>query len=686
MKLWARTCLFAVTATLVIGSSAQAMPLGRVADVAVLRHPSNAERIPFAKALSVPRTASSGVWLAPAAATTKPKPCDDDPSFLCGTVAVPIDRAHPQGRHLDIAYQVFPHTHPTVTLTEPIFVATGGPGASGIGDRYAWAYYILPGLTTDHDLVIVDQRGTGGSGAIHCPDLQDGWNSGPAFYRATRRCAARLGDDADRYGSGDIAMDIDDVRAALGYDVIDYFAVSYGTVVEQAYASRYPDHLRAIVADGGTPVTDPEHAWGWGLDQPKAHVRAAVLSCERAPACIAVNPDPEALFDGLVDRLAVRPVVGRGRDANGVRHHVVVDEFTLGLLSFDNLNDAELTAAAAALLQHDDPAPLLRLGAEMQMSFGPDPVSFYSEGAHEATTCNDQDFVFDRNLPRAVRRQQYLDAKAALPPETFAPWHVQGWDSQGWLGVCTEWPSPDRFVPAVPANAVPIDVPTLILEGDIDTDVPLETNERLAELFADPVVVTVQGAAHTSTVFSQCARDITAAFLSTLAVGDTSCTQTPSTVFPAQTAFAVTAAAAPEATRASNSDRSKGRDRRAAWSATRTVIDAWLRSFRQPEPIADGAGLRGGTFRADYASADDHAKISLVAARFVKDIAVTGRSTMSYDQENPLMQARIVINGTGTDHGVLKIAGVFWFDTFFGPLHVTGRIGGRHIDVTLPAN
>ena len=45
------------------------------------------------------------------------------------------------------------------------------------GDRDFWAFYALASLTDTRDLVLIDQRGTGLSGAIDCPDLQNGWNS-----------------------------------------------------------------------------------------------------------------------------------------------------------------------------------------------------------------------------------------------------------------------------------------------------------------------------------------------------------------------------------------------------------------------------------------------------------------------------------------------------------------------------
>jgi pimeloyl-ACP methyl ester carboxylesterase len=680
----ARVAVAAIVSILCLGSAAQAMPI-RPPDVAVPTGSSTRSIGVLPGKLAAALHRSGPVrWVGQTEATVTPVPCADDPPFLCGSIRVPIDRADPNGRTIRIGFQIFPHTDPEAAAIDPIFVSTGGPGGSTTGDRYGWAYWVLSEATAERDLVMVDHRGTGTSEPIRCRDLQNGYGSTPEYFRGIRRCAAQLGDDADRYGTGDIAMDVDAVREALGYDVIDFFAVSYGTVVEQAYATRFPEHLRAIVADGGLPVTDPEHAWGWGLDQPTGLVRSAALSCERAPTCDSQIADPSSAFAALVDRLQDEPLMGRGRDVFGELHRVVIGPQELAWMAYEPRIAAEIPASAVALLEHGDERPLLRLGAEGIEWPGPQAASSFSEGAHVATYCNDQDFVMDRTATRAVRRQQYLDAKAALPADTFAPWTVDGWDTDGYLGLCSEWAAPERFEPAVPENAPLIDMPTLVLEGDFDADVPMETNDRLAELFAHPTVVRVQGAGHTTGPWSVCAHVLIARFIDTLAVGDTSCADTPSVVLQALGLFPMTSADALEASPRTG-DESTARDRRAVWSSVQAVIDAWLRSFRQPAAVADGAGLRGGWFHADYSS-DDHGEITLHAARFVRDVAVRGRSTLAYDSDHPRLRARLTIRGAGTARGAFVIAGRWYFDTIFGDLRVTGRIGGREVALTVLGN
>ena len=72
-----------------------------------------------------------------------------------------------------------------------------------------------------------------------------------------------LGDDADRYGNGDVALDLEAVRQALGIPLFDVYASSYGNVVAQAVTGpaarrwwRKPP-CRCVTAGAGTSTTRP---------------------------------------------------------------------------------------------------------------------------------------------------------------------------------------------------------------------------------------------------------------------------------------------------------------------------------------------------------------------------------------------------------------------------------------------
>jgi pimeloyl-ACP methyl ester carboxylesterase len=97
-----------------------------------------------------------------------------------------------------------------------------------------------------YTLVAVDGRGTGGSGPLRCPMLL------PAHLEATApaaECAKALGPRRDFYGTADHAEDLEAVRAALGYDSVALYGVSYGTELALAYALAHPGRVDRLLLD-----------------------------------------------------------------------------------------------------------------------------------------------------------------------------------------------------------------------------------------------------------------------------------------------------------------------------------------------------------------------------------------------------------------------------------------------------
>ena len=111
-------------------------------------------------------------------------------------------------------------------------------------------------MQRERDIVLVDQRGTGGSNALNCPfpDEDEAADLTPAQLRAhARDCLASLHADPRFYTTSVAVQDLDAVRAALGYARINLYGVSYGTRVAQHYLRRFPGQVRALILDGVVP-------------------------------------------------------------------------------------------------------------------------------------------------------------------------------------------------------------------------------------------------------------------------------------------------------------------------------------------------------------------------------------------------------------------------------------------------
>ena len=110
---------------------------------------------------------------------------------------------------------------------------------------------MLGPLRKRHALILMDYRGTGGSGAIDCPRLQAGLGN---YVREVGRCARKLADRTDAYGTGAAADDLAAVLDRLKVPVVDIYGDSYGTYFAQTFAVRHPERVRAVVLDAAFSV------------------------------------------------------------------------------------------------------------------------------------------------------------------------------------------------------------------------------------------------------------------------------------------------------------------------------------------------------------------------------------------------------------------------------------------------
>jgi pimeloyl-ACP methyl ester carboxylesterase len=88
----------------------------------------------------------------------------------CGSVTVPLDRQNPAAGTIDIHYALVPHSDTSRPSAGTIVPNPGGPGQATIGSAGLYLQALAP-LLRDRDLLLIDARGTGQSGALSCPSL-----------------------------------------------------------------------------------------------------------------------------------------------------------------------------------------------------------------------------------------------------------------------------------------------------------------------------------------------------------------------------------------------------------------------------------------------------------------------------------------------------------------------------------
>ncbi|RPE80110.1 alpha/beta hydrolase [Vulcaniibacterium tengchongense] len=236
----------------------------------------------------------------------------------CTTLSVPENPAAPQGRAIALRIAWLPATDAAGAAPDPVFFLTGGPGQAAT-ESWPAVDPAFAEVRKRRHVILVDQRGTGGSHPLICRDAQgrsavadEGAAGSDEIAGFARRCAGALDADPRHYTTTDAVADLERVRAALGAETVDLVGASYGTRVAQQYAMRHPRRVRAMVLDGLVPnelALGAEHARN--LD---ASLALQFAKCRELPACGDRFGDTRARLRALMRRLREAPVEVAYRD------------------------------------------------------------------------------------------------------------------------------------------------------------------------------------------------------------------------------------------------------------------------------------------------------------------------------------------------------------------------------------
>ncbi|MEM9053727.1 MAG: alpha/beta hydrolase, partial [Pseudomonadota bacterium] len=198
----------------------------------------------------------------------------DPEEFICGYVLVPEDRTNPDSRLIKLSVLKIVSTSETPP-GRAVIRLTGGPGGPSLSAGRITAYQ-RPDTARYReaaDLIFFDQRGIGYSEAHFCRavprNFQYGVSTeegGALLIEALKKCTAEAraeGIAIDAYSTWQNAMDVRDIRIALGYEQWTLFGVSYGTELGQAVIEVDEAGIRAAILDSVVPA-EPLETGGWG--------------------------------------------------------------------------------------------------------------------------------------------------------------------------------------------------------------------------------------------------------------------------------------------------------------------------------------------------------------------------------------------------------------------------------------
>ena len=548
----------------------------------------------------------------------------------CGDLERALDPSGAVLGQISVHFEWYPHTRTGKSLGT--LVATeGGPGFPATLSREDYLTLFRP-LMSQRDVLIMDNRGTGQSGAIDCHELQtaETWS-----VASVAGCGESLGNRASLYSTVYATDDLAAILAALGVAQIDLYGDSYGTYFEQVFAVRHPAMLRSVVLDGAYPLTGPDYAW-YPNYAPAMRVKFN-LACARSAPCAGL---PGTSIDHIllaIEALRAHPFAAKGFDVNGKERRFQADASQLAIVMFGSApaftTAREVDAAARAFVQ-DDPLPLLRLMAETVSAVDSrDPnadATKWSAGLAAAVMCQDPPQVFDMRLPPAERardRDRALAERRQSHPNTYSPFTIDEYRAMpldySYLDQCVGWPVAPPGQPAsqVGVNAIYPDVPALVISGEFDSITTPAEGAAVAGAFKRGVHVVIANSFHVNALprgRSACAADIVRRFLARLTTGDTACaSQVPPLRLVSR--FAMLAGELePAAGRPGNS----APRAQLQWvtAAVLTVGDVLARV--DSNSTGSGVGLRGGKFTLSRGRT--RIRVQLDHVRWVNDLGVSG--------------------------------------------------------------
>jgi len=612
-----------------------------------------------------------------------------DVDAYCGSVERPLDPSETVPGGVSVHFEFYPHTDPGAP-TGMLVSTEGGPGYPASLSRDDYLALLGP-LRAGRDLLLMDNRGTGQSGAVDCPQLQtaERWT-----VEAVGACGRSLGDRAALYST---ALAVDDLAAILGLlqiQRVDMYGDSYGTYFTQVFAVKHPELLRSVVLDGAYPLSGADYAW-WPTYAPAMRDKFNI-ACKRSKACSETPGDSIEHILPALAQLRANPFPAQGRDADGEDKSFTASAAQLATVMFASspafASVRELDAAARAFAGGDR-LPLLRLMAETVTGVDSrDPSANpakWSAGLAAAVMCQDPPQIFDMRLPpelRAAERDRVIAARKRSAPDTYAPFTIDEYRGMpldySFLDQCVAWPVAPTAHPAghvVPEHAAYPDVPALVVSGELDNMTTVADGAAAAREFKQGHQVVIANSFHVNALpraRSACGAEIVRAFLDNLAVPDAGCaSRVPPLRLVAQ--FARHAAElAPVAPRAGN--RADAERLRVANAALQTLGDVLA---RVPENTSgSGKGLRGGSFLIVQHGANLH--VSLYQVRWTEDVAVSGAIERSPGHEREVL-ARLKLNALSGFNGDLVVR---WREgAAAAVVQLSGRLGDLRVEATAAA-
>lgn len=375
---------------------------------------------------------------------------------------------------------------------------SGGPGQSAI-ESFPSVSFAFRHIMRNHDVILIDQRGTGGSAKLECESASEslGLEMELDLEQVSLdalECRESLEHDPSWFTTSMAVHDLEFVRQQLGVSQWNMYGISYGTRVAMHYLRRYPESIRTLTLDAVVPPSV-----SLGPDISRLSQRALDLifkRCIDSQGCFDAFGDLTEPTMALLDSLEENPksitfediATGSLSTMELTRQHLAV---TIRLMSYSAQTAAILPSMLHDAIVNENFAPLARQAKLQTRSLG----NSLANGMHQAIICTEDapfvNFTENADEPATYLGEGTIDSLMAS---------------------CKNWPA--GHIDADFKEPLVSDAPVLILSGEADPVTPPDYGDSITPTLSNSRHIVNSDQGHMQAPFG-CMPVLLAKFVST---------------------------------------------------------------------------------------------------------------------------------------------------------------------------
>lgn len=397
----------------------------------------------------------------------------------CGVLQRAENPDDPDGKKIELQIALVPALS-VQPEPDPLIFFAGGPGQGAI-DSYLALRGAFEPIRQNRDILLIDQRGTGGSNLMTCA-LPDEDVTAAGFdmeiaIEETRKCLQQLAGDPRFYTTSIAVDDVNAVRQALGFDQVNLWGGSYGTRVALHYLRKYPESTRSVIIDGviaADQILGPDIAIA-----AEKSIQLLFSRCTEDEACQARFGDLDSRFKNLKERLTETPItvsIQHPRTAEIVDQRISGDELA-GVIRMAAYQP--IMRALAPLMISEAFAGRYDMLAANAVSLNDSFTDLLAIGMHNSVVCSEDAPRFSDDPSDVAKREATFMGNVQFEylKETCKIWPRGPVDS-------------DFHEPVVS------DIPVMLLSGEYDPVTPPANADRAMRTLSNAIHIVAPQQGH----------------------------------------------------------------------------------------------------------------------------------------------------------------------------------------------